>query len=168
MTQSLSARVKSLGFTLPEPSVAVGNYVPRLRVGGMLYISGQLPVFEGKPRYVGQIHSMDNPQTSERRADEPLGSDAIKAAELCALNILAQIAAEVDDDMDKVAHVVRLGGFVNCGAQFTDHAKVVNGASDLIVSVFGAEVGMHVRAATGASSLPLNATVEVDAIVALK
>ena len=188
MPQSLKARIAELNLILPEPAQAVGNYVPRLRVGNMLYISGQLPVLDGTPQYQGKVNVMEDQRSVEDRreggqtASHPersridrrqdvhncFGIMAIKAAQLCALNIIAQIAAEVDDDMTQIAHIVRLGGFVNANQHFTEHAKIINGASDLMVAVFGSEVGTHVRAATGASSLPLGVPVEIEALVALK
>ena len=187
MTQSIKACVAELGFTLPEPAQAVGNYVPRLRVGTMLYISGQLPVLAGAPQYLGKVNVMtdqrvlqdrrkgndssDHPHRArhDRRQDNNncFGAEAMKAAELCALNIIAQIAAEVSDDMTQINHIVRLGGFVNTGGNFTEHAKIINGASDLMVAVFGKENGIHVRAATGASALPFGVPVEIEALVAL-
>ncbi len=188
MSLSIKSRVAELNLTLPEPAKAVGNYVPRLRIGDMLYISGQLPVLEGKPQYQGKVSVMEDkriiadrregsetayhPHRSreDRRQDNDncFGNIAVEAAQLCALNIIAQIAAEVDDNLEKVAHIVRLGGFVNASASFSEHAKIINGASDLMVAVFGSEVGTHVRAATGASSLPFGVPVEIEALVALK
>ncbi len=188
MSQSISTRIAELGLSLPKPALAVGNYVPRLRIGNMLYISGQLPVLEGTPQFLGKVNVMQDQRSlpdrregsetayhperakNDRRRDRNncFGTAAVEAAQLCALNIIAQIAAEVDDDMAKVAHIVRLGGFVNAGKDFTEHAKIINGASDLMVAVFGSEVGTHVRAATGASSLPFGVPVEIEALVALK
>ena len=184
---SIKARITELNLILPDPAPAVGNYVPRLRIGNMLYISGQLPVLDGIPQYQGKVHVMEEQRSFDdrrvRRTDslEPernidrrknrrncFGNLAIKAAQLCALNVIAQIVAEVDDDMTQIAHIVRLGGFVNAKTDFAEHAKIVNGASDLMVDVFGAEVGTHVRAAIGANSLPLGVPVEIEALVALK
>ena len=98
MAQTISDRVLELGFSLPAPAKAVGNYAPRLRIGNMLYISGQLP-----------------------NSEFCNGSTAVKAAQLCAMNLIAQIAAEVGDDLSQIAHIVRLGGFVNAHRNFSDH-----------------------------------------------
>ena len=154
MAHSIKARVAELELNLPEPAQAVGNYVPRLKVGNILYISGQLPVLAGVPQYLGRVNVMEDRRVlqdrrnnhnhegyPERARDDRrqnssncFGADAVQAAQLCALNIIAQIAAEVDDDMRKIAHIVRLGGFVHAHTDFTEHAKIINGASDLTIT----------------------------------
>ena len=194
MMTRISTKVASLGYELPEHSSAVGSYVPRIVVNNVLYISGQLPIQNGSPSYVGRIlDRVDRRGTGvDRRKKDRLKSDlpalstlqeksldrrsiktvslnnAIIAARLCALNIISHIIAETDDDITRVAQIIRLGGFVASNANFQSHPQIINGASDLMVAVFGDQVGQHVRAATGASSLPLGVPVEVEATVLLK
>ncbi|MCI5046886.1 MAG: RidA family protein [Aquisalinus sp.] len=138
------------GITLPEPVAPVANYVPFVVTGNLVMISGQVSIgpdglITGK---VGDDLSLE---------------DGVKAAEACAINLLAQLKAACEGDLDRAVRCVRLGGFVNCGPEFTDHPKVINGASDLMVNAMGS-AGKHARAAVGASSLPLGAAVEVDGI----
>jgi enamine deaminase RidA (YjgF/YER057c/UK114 family) len=141
-------RVIEAGFNLPSPTSSLANYVPATRFGRLLIISGQLPIRDGTPAFVGAVGS-----------DISL-EDGKKAAEICLLNVLGQLKAAVGD-LDKV-RCLRLGGFVQCAADFKEHAAVVNGASDLLVRVMG-ENGRHARAAVGCISLPLGASVEVEA-----
>lgn len=148
MTQA-EAKLAELGISLPKAPAPVAAYIPVRVVSGLAYVSGQIPLAEGKLRYegfVGQDVSLD---------------DGIACARLCAINALAAVREAVGS-LDRVAGVVRLGVFVACGAEFTDHAKVANGASELMQAVFG-EAGRHARAAVGCSSLPLGAPVEVEA-----
>lgn len=147
----IEQRLKKLGILLPAPNAPVANYVPYVRSGALLYISGQISnspqgVVKGK---LGGTLTLD---------------EGVAAARLCAINIIAQINAALEGDLDRVTRVVKLGGFVNCVPEFEDQPKVVNGASDLMVAVFG-DAGRHARAAVGAPSLPLGAAVEVDAVV---
>jgi len=147
----IEQRLKKLGITLPAPNAPVANYVPYVISGPLLFISGQISngpggVFKGK---LGGTLTLE---------------EGAAAARLCAINILAQINAALDGDLDRVKRIVKLGGFVNCVPEFEDQPKVINGASDLMVAVFG-DAGRHARAAVGAPSLPLGAAVEVDAIV---
>ena len=179
---TISEKVSSLGLELPAPSAAVGSYVPQLILSNMLYISGQLPLQAGTLAYTGNVfdnvdrRSQDNDRrqegdraASDRRSASGVSIDeAIKAAQLCGLNIISQISDAVGDDLDRVEQIVRLGGFVSCCSNFSQHPKVINGASDLMVAVFGEAIGKHVRAATGASSLPLDASVEIEATVLIK
>lgn len=144
-------RLKDLGITLPAPNAPVANYVPFVMSGSLLFVSGQISngpsgVIRGK---LGEGLTVD---------------DGVAAARLCAINILAQINAALAGDLDRVKRIVRLGAFVNCTPDFEDQPKVVNGASDLMVAVFG-QTGKHARAAVGAPSLPMGAAVEIDAIV---
>lgn len=160
----VTQRLEALGITLPEPASPVANYVPFMRVGSLLFISGQLPLVDGALRIRGKLAG-----TAETT---PEGQDAVslQAGEACAracfINILAQLRAAVGGDWQRVGRLVRLGGFIACTPDFTDHAKVMNGASDLAVEVFG-EKGKHARAAVGAPSLPLDAPVEVEAVFEL-
>lgn len=149
---TVDQRLSALGLTLPTAAAPIANYVPAVRTGNLLFISGQLPLkdsvlaLEGK---VGDTVSVDQ---------------AIEAARLCALNIIAQAKTALGGDLDKVTRVVKLTGFVACTSAFAQHPQVVNGASDLMVQVFG-DAGRHSRAAVGAPSLPRNAPVEVEAIL---
>ncbi len=146
----IDARLKELKLVLPDAAAPVANYVPAVLAGSLLYISGQLPMLNGAVAVQGTLGAgLDVDQGKE-------------AARLCALNILAQARAALDG-FERIVRLVRLGGFVNCTAAFTQHPAVVNGASDLMVDVMG-EAGKHARAAVGVISLPRGAAVEVDAI----
>ncbi|MGB4102063.1 MAG: RidA family protein [Alphaproteobacteria bacterium] len=149
---SIAARLAELGIVLPTPPAPVASYVPFVRTGNLLFVSGQLPMLDGKLQHPGKLGG---------EIDLPTGQ---AAARLCAINILAQAQAALGS-LDHVAQLVRLGGFVAGAPDFYDQPKVVNGASDLMQDVFGA-AGRHARAAVGVSSLPLNAAVEIDAIFA--
>jgi enamine deaminase RidA (YjgF/YER057c/UK114 family) len=144
-------RLQALGVTLPTPVAPVANYVPFVRSGALVFISGQISI--GPEGLV-----------KGRLGDDMTVEDGARAARLCAINLVAQMKAACDGDLDRVRRVVRLGGFVAGTADFKDQPKVVNGASDFMVEVFG-DKGRHARAAVGAPSLPLGAAVEVDAIV---
>lgn len=152
MPGTVDARLAELGITLPTPAVPVASYVPFVRVGSLVMISGQITMEDGEIRCVGKL--------GESMSVE----EGYQAARLCGVNLIAQMRAACDGDLDRVKRVVRLGGFVNCTGDFTDHPKVINGASDLMQEVFG-DVGQHARAAVGSSSLPLGVAVEVDAVV---
>ncbi len=147
----IAQRIKELGLEIPEAAVPVANYVGFVESEDHIIISGQLPMRNGSIKYTGKVGS------------EVSIDDAVKAAKLCAINIIAQLDAALDGDLDKVKRCVKLGIFVNADPDFKDHPKVANGASDLMVDIFE-EKGKHARAATGAGSLPLGAAVEVDAI----
>ena len=154
MAGQFETRLAELGITLPAAAAPAANYVPYVISGAMLYISGQLPIKDGKLAYLGRL------------GDGVSVEDGYQAARLCAINIIAQISQATVGNLYRVKRIVRLGGFVACVADFTDQPKVVNGASDLIVEVFG-DVGRHARTAVGAPSLPLNVPVEIDCIVEL-
>ena len=139
-----------LELELPQVTMPIANYLPYLVVDNMVFISGQLPMENGKVAFTGQLGAAVSVEQ---------GSEA---AHLCGLNILAQLKAAIGS-LDKVKRCVKLSGFVNAVPEFTDHPKVINGASDLMVRVFG-EKGKHARAAVGVSSLPLGAAVEVEAV----
>ncbi len=149
---SIAQKLTELTITLPEAAAPAANYVPYMRSGNLLFISGQLPFENGQLIHKGRL--------GENVSIE----DGYKAARQCAINIIAQIKAA--GGLEKVARIVRLGGFVNSTADFTDQPKVVNGASDLFVAVFG-DAGRHARAAVGSPSLPLGVAVEVEAVVEL-
>lgn len=147
---SVEQRLKELGIELPVPAAAVANYVPFVVSGNLVFVSGQLPLENGKPAVLGKLGA------------EVSVEDGARAARLCALGLLAQVKAAVGD-LDKVKRVVRLTAFVASTPDFTDQPKVVNGASDLMVQVLG-DAGRHARVAVGAPSLPLNVAVEIDGI----
>ena len=155
MTSQVLAKLSALNIELPEPAPPAANYVPWKKSGIHIFISGQLPMINGELKYQGKIG---------RDMDEDAG---IEAARLCALNILAQLQVACDGNLDRVVSCVRLGGFVNCVDDFSAQPKVINGASQLMIDVFG-EQGMHARAAVGTNSLPLGVAVEVDAIFEIK
>ncbi len=151
MTGRVAARLKELGLTLPDAPAPVANYVPAVRSGSLLHVSGQIPLEGGKPQFVGKL-------------GRDLGVEqGQQAARLCALNVLAQARAALGGDLDRVVRCVRVGGFVNCTPEFTDQPLVVNGASDLFVAVLG-DAGRHARAAVGVASLPRGVAVEVEAL----
>jgi enamine deaminase RidA (YjgF/YER057c/UK114 family) len=155
MSGTIEARLAALGIELPLPAAPVANYVPFTIAGtgggSLVVISGQICVWNGERRYVGKLGA--GVSIAEGQA----------AARLCALNILAQLRVACAGDLDRVRRVLRLGGFVNCTPDFTDMPQVVNGASDLMVEVFG-DIGRHARAAVGVSSLPGGVAAEVEAI----
>ena len=154
MTQEIEQRLNDLGLVLPEPAAAAANYVPFVVSGTTLYISGQLPMEGGVVAVTGQV------------GGDVAIEDATRAARLAALNILAQAKAAADGDWDRIRRCVKLGGFVNAAPGFTEHPRVINGASDLIGEVLG-ERGRHARFAAGAGSLPFDAAVEIDAVFEL-
>jgi enamine deaminase RidA (YjgF/YER057c/UK114 family) len=151
MSGKIEARLAELGIELPQPTAPVANYVPYTISGNLVIVSGQVSVRGGKAEHVGKLG---------RDIDIPEGR---QAARLCALNILAHLKTACGGDLDRVKRVLRLGGFVNCMPEFTDMPQVVNGASDLMVEIFG-DAGKHARAAVGVASLPLGVAVEVEAM----
>ena len=155
MALSIEARLRELGITLPPPGAPGGNYVPYVIVGNLVFMAGQVAREAGKMKYTGKVGS---DLTVEKGAE---------AARLCAINMLAQLKDACGGDLDRVERCVRLGGFVNSPPDFHDHPKVVNGASDLMVEVFG-QRGQHARTAVGVSALPLDSAVEVEGIFQLK
>ncbi len=155
MSGRIEKRLQELGIELPQPAAPVANYVPFAVSGNLIFVAGQISVWNGQPRFVGKLG-----------AGISLG-DGREAARLCALNILAQVRAACGGNLDRVRRIVRLGAFVNCTPEFTDMPQVVNGASDLMVEVFG-EAGRHARAAVGVSSLPAGVAVEVEATVEIE
>ena len=148
----IDKRLAELGIILPEAAKPVANYVPWVRTGNLVFISGQGPIEGGKVLYPGALGK-----------DVSL-EDGAKSARLCAINVLAQIKDAVGGDLDKVKRVVKLLGFVNATADFKDHPKVINGCSDLFVNVFG-DAGKHARSAVGMGSLPGNISVEIEVIL---
>jgi len=148
---NVDARLRELGIELPEAPAPAANYVPWVRAGALVFVSGQIPMVDGKPGFVGKLG--EDMSVEEGQA----------AARTCALALLAQVKVACDGDLDRVVRCLKLGGFVNCAPDFTDHPKVINGASNLMVDVLG-DAGRHARFAVGAASLPFGVAVEVDGI----
>ncbi|MFT6077369.1 MAG: enamine deaminase RidA (YjgF/YER057c/UK114 family) [Rickettsiales bacterium] len=151
----INKKLKKLGIILPEPVVPIANYVPFVQTGNQVFISGQIPIENGKVIFTGKL------------GKDISIEDGQKAARICAINILANLNIACDGDLGKVVRCIKLGIFVNSDPSFTDHPIVANGASDLMVEVF-AEKGKHSRFAMGAGSLPRGVAVEVDAIFEIK
>ena len=147
--------IKKLQIKLPEAKAPVGNYVATKITGKMLFISGQISIDE-------------NGQLIKGKVGKDLNTEAgYEAAKRCALSVIAQVKKACDNDLSKVKSCIKLTGFVNSTDSFTEQPKIINGASDLIASIFG-EIGMHTRAAVSTNSLPLGVSVEVDAIFELE
>ncbi len=153
MPGTVEARLNDLGVELPSPAAPAANYVPFVLTGKQLFVSGQLPMGPEGLAFAGKVGA---------EFDIEAGAEAAK---LCAINILAQAKAALGD-LDNIEQCVKLGGFVNAVADFTQHPEVINGASDLIVAALG-DKGRHARFALAAGSLPRNAAVEIDAIFAV-
>ena len=147
--------IKDLGLIISEPPAAIANYVPFKVEDNLVYVSGQAPIQNGKIIYTGKV------------GDKISEEDGILAAELCCLNIIAALRKSINGDWDRLNNFVKLGGFVNCKDDYINHPKIINGASDLLVNIFG-EQGKHTRFAVGSNSLPLNISVEIDAIIKIK
>ncbi|MBT4932854.1 MAG: RidA family protein [Rhodospirillaceae bacterium] len=151
MAGTIEQRLLDMGVELPKPAAPAANYIPYVISGNLVFISGQVTMLNGELQYQGTV------------GDNFSVDDGYQAARICAINLLAQLKDACAGDLERVQQVVKLGGFVNCTADFTDQPKVINGASDLIAEVFG-EAGKHARFAVGAPSLPLGVAVEVDGI----
>ncbi|MFZ4964215.1 RidA family protein [Pseudomonas gingeri] len=155
MNDSLFDRVNQLGLSLPVPSQPIANYVNHVISNNQLFISGQIPLQEGKPAYIGRL-------------GDTLGEEeGARAAELAALGLLAQLGQAIDDDLSKLVRIVRLGVFVAAAPDFQRQGAVANGASNLLVNALG-EKGRHARTAVGVASLPSGVAVEIDAIFELR
>ena len=153
MAGRIEQRLAELGITLPTPAAPIANYVPFTIAGSLLVVSGQIPLRDGAVAYVGKVST-----------DVSL-DDGREAARLCFINLMAQMKAATGD-LDRVKRVLRLGGFIAAPASFTQHAAVMNGASDLAVEVFG-DAGRHARSTIGVPSLPADAAVEVEGMFEL-
>ena len=151
---SIKEKLSSLGLTLPTAAAPVAAYVPAVKTGNLVFTAGQLPVVDGKLVLTGKVGSDVTPE------------DAKKMAEICALNALAAISLVAD--IDQIEKIVRVGGFVNGAPGFAAIPAVINGASELLIKLFGEVNGKHARTAVGVAELPLNAPVEIDLIVQLK
>lgn len=155
MPGTIDAKLTELGLTLPRAAAPAFNYVPFTTVGQLVFVAGQVPQWQGEVRHRGRLGEAVTLEEGQA------------AAHLCALNVLAQVRAACEGDLDRVERIVRLGVFVCCTPEYVDTPKVANGASDLLVSIFG-EPGRHARTTVGVASLPLGVTVEVDAIFAVR
>jgi len=147
----IEERISSLGITLPTPPKPAGSYIPVVQTGNLLFVSGQIPMKDGKVTFQGKVPTSLSIE------------EAQKASKLCTINALAQIKNEVGT-LDKISRIVKVSGFVNSSQDFVDQPKVINAASDLLFEIFG-ESGKHSRVAVGVASLPLNSAVEIDMIV---
>jgi enamine deaminase RidA (YjgF/YER057c/UK114 family) len=150
MAGKIDAQLAKLGITLPQATAPVANYVPYVISGNLVHVSGQITMENGELKFVGKLGADYDVETGQ------------KAARLCALNLVAQLKAAIGD-LDKVTRVVKLNAFVNSAPDFTDQPKVVNGASDTMVEIFG-DAGKHARSAVGVAALPLGVAVEIDGI----
>jgi enamine deaminase RidA (YjgF/YER057c/UK114 family) len=146
----IEEKLRLLNITLPIPPKPAGSYIPVVRTGNLIFVSGQIPVKDGKVEVHGKVPT----DTSIEIAQQ--------AARLCIINVLAQIKAELGT-LDKISRIVRVSGFVNSTQDFIEQPKIINAASDLLFEIFG-DRGKHSRIAVGVSSLPLNSTVEIDMI----
>ncbi len=151
MPSTVDVRLKSLGIELPNPSTPGANYVPFVRSGDLVFLTGRLSQWNGERRFVGKLGREFGVEEGQQ------------AARLCALNLVAQIRAALEGDLDRVTRCVRVAGYVNSTPDFTAQSQVINGASDLFVQLFG-EVGRHTRMAVGVSALPYGVAVEVEAV----
>lgn len=155
MSNEIKQRLEKLGVDLKAPPMPAANYIAYVITGNLLVVSGNLPFGADGLEYVGKV------------GDDISLEDAQAAARLCAINLLAQANVALDGDLGRITRVVRLGGFVNAVPDYTQHANVINGASDFMVEALG-ELGKHARAAIGVGSLPLGVSVEVEATFEIK
>ncbi len=155
MPGMIDGRLKELGMELPQPSTPGADYVPFVRVGDLLFLTGQLSQWNGERRSIGKL-------------GEEFGiEDGQQAARLCALNLIAHLRAALEGDLDRVVRCVRVGGFVNATPTFVEHSKVINGASETFLAIFG-NAGRHTRVAVGVNGLPYGVAVEVEAIFEIR
>ena len=152
---SFEENIKQLGINIPDIPAPLANYVPYKVSDNVVYVSGQGPVLNGNLMYKGKVN------------EDISIEDGIKAAELCCINIIATLKKSISGDWNKLDSFLKLGGFVNCKDNFYDQPKVINGASDLLVKIFG-DQGKHARFAVGSNALPMNISVEIDAIIKIK
>lgn len=144
--------IKDLGLEIPEIPAAIANYLPFKIIDNYVYISGQAPSRNGEIIYTGKV------------GDQISEEEGILAAELCCINIIAGLKSSINGDWNRLKEFIKLGGFVNCKQNFINHPKIINGASDLLVKIFG-DQGKHTRFAVGSNSLPFDISVEIDAII---
>jgi len=151
MPGRIDDRLKELGIELPEPSKPGANYVPAVRTGNLIFLTGQLAQWNGERRFIGKLGREFGVEEGQQ------------AARLCALNLVAHLRAALDGDLDRVVRCVRIAGYVNSVPDFVAQSQVINGASDLFVEIF-ADAGRHTRMAVGVSALPYDVAVEVEAV----
>ena len=147
--------IKDLELYIPKMPIPLANYVPYKIINNILYISGQAPIKEGSLIYKGKV------------GKDITEEEGIEAAKLCCINIISALKSSINNDWEKLDGFIKLGGFVNCDANFVNHPQIINGASDLLVNIFG-EQGKHTRFAVGSNSLPMNISVEIDAVIKLR
>jgi len=151
MAGTVDGRLKELGIEIPTPAAPAANYIPFVKSGNLVFVSGQIPLVAGKIEGVGKV-------------GKDLTTEQAKAiARICAINLIAQAKAACDGDLDRMVRVVKVGGFVNCIDGYTEQPEVINGASDLMVAAFG-DNGRHSRFAVGTNALPRGVAVEVEAV----
>lgn len=155
MTGRVQDRMDELALRLPDPPKPAANYVPYVLVGQTIYVSGQIPLVDGEPTFIGQVGTDFDIEAGR------------KAARICALNVVAQVSDALDGDLDRVARVCKLTGFVNCSHEFYQQPKIIDAASELMLQIFD-EAGRHSRSAVGVSALPFNVAVEIEAIFHIK
>ena len=144
-------KLMELGITIPTPPSPAGSYIPVVTTGNLAFVSGQIPIKEGKVVFEGKVPEKQSVDSAR------------EAAKICIINGLAQLKANLGS-LDKITKFIRISGFVNSEPDFTEQPKVINAASDLLVEVFG-DMAKHSRIAVGVASLPLNSTVEIDMVV---
>ena len=147
--------IKQLGIIIPDMPAPLANYVPYKVSDSIVYVSGQGPAVNGNLIYKGKVN------------EDISIEDGIKASELCCINIIAALKKSINGDWNRLDGFIKLGGFVNCKDDFFDQPKIINGASDLLVKIFG-DQGRHARFAVGSNALPMNISVEIDAIIKIK
>ena len=152
---SFEENIMQLGIKIPDMPAPLANYVPYKVSDNVVYVSGQGPVLNGDLMYKGKVN------------EDISIEDGIKAAELCCINIIAALKKSINGDWNRLDSFLKLGGFVNCNDDFYDQPKIINGASDLLVKIFG-DQGRHARFAVGSNALPMNISVEIDAIIKIK
>jgi enamine deaminase RidA (YjgF/YER057c/UK114 family) len=152
MSGKIEARLQELGLDIPTPAAPAANYAPFVVSGRLVFLAGQITLWNGELKHVGKLGAEFGVKEGQ------------EAARVCALNLIAQAKAACDGDLDRVVRWIRISGFINGTPDFTDQAKVMNGASDLLVQVFG-ERGHHVRTSVGVAALPFNVAVEVDGVL---
>jgi len=152
---SFEENIMQLGINIPDMPAPLANYVPYKVSDNVVYVSGQGPVLNGDLMYKGKVN------------EDISIEDGIKAAELCCINIIAALKKSINGDWNRLDSFLKLGGFVNCNDDFYDQPKIINGASDLLVKIFG-DQGKHARFAVGSNALPMNISVEIDAIIKIK
>ena len=156
MTELVEDRLTKLGIDLPYPAAPAANYAPFIVSSNLIFISGQIPVLNGEVKFLGRLGEF-------MTIDE-----GYQAARLCGINIIAQASVACKSDLNRIKRVIKLGGFVNSTNKFTEQPKVINGASDLMIEIFGQDIGQHARFAVSAPSLPLGVSVEIDAIIEIE